>query len=366
VKFKDPLTLILSRTIPHWDREDSRSAVTWAYGRALQCRTPALGGEAYSSENQELVVYHTCKSRACPSCGYRANIQWLRERWAALPDVLYKGITFTMPDLLWAFFRDNPPLDRALPALASEIIRAQVGVRHGLRIGVIAILHTFNGRLEFNSHVHTMVTSGGLHKCSGIWVSRVYYDHNRLMKAWRKAVIALLRAALRAGQLRTKLVAEQMGDLLTHLEKCWWSIKIQSFQDRWHFLQYAGRYARRPPIAQRRITWIGERSVTFWYKDKKLRRRVEVQCSLEEFIDRWAQHIPERYHHAVRGFGLFAPRALRETSGAIFVILGQTRRPRPKPRSWADSIKRDFGHDPLLDHTGKRMKWSRRIAPSSG
>jgi len=245
-------------------------------------------------------------------------------------------------------------------------IRAQVGVRHGLRIGVIAILHTFNGRLEFNSHVHTMVTAGGLHDFSGIWVSRVYCDHNRLLKAWRKAVIALLRAALRAGQLRTKLVADQMGDLLTHLEKCWWSIKIQSFDDKWHFLQYAGRYVRRPPIAQRRITWIGKRTVRFWYKDKKLRRRVEVECSLEEFVDRWTQHIPERYQHAVRGFGLFAPRALGQTSTAIFVILGQQRTPRPKPRPWAESIKRDFGHDPLLDQTGKRMKWVRRLAPNTG
>jgi Putative transposase len=90
----------------------------------------------------------------------------------------------------------------------------------------------------------------------------------------------------------------------------WWSIKIQSFEDKWHFLQYAGRYVRRPPIAQRRITWIGNQTVRFWYKDKKLRRRAEVQCSLEEFVDRWTQHIPERYQHAVRSFGLFAPRAL--------------------------------------------------------
>jgi Putative transposase len=42
--------------------------------------------------------------------------------------------------------------------------------------GVIAILHTFNGELKFNSHVHTMVTGGGLHGSSDIWVSRVYYD----------------------------------------------------------------------------------------------------------------------------------------------------------------------------------------------
>ena len=109
-----------------------------------------------------------------------------------------------------------------------------------------------------------------------------------------------------------------MEELLAQKEKCCWSIKIQLFEDKWHFLQYAGRYVRRPPIAQRRITWIGERNVGFWFKDKKLRRRVEVQCSLEEFVDRWAQHIPERYQHAVHSFGLFAPRALQANLGGHF------------------------------------------------
>jgi hypothetical protein len=72
-----------------------------------------------------------------------------------------------------------------------------------------------------------------------------------------------------------------------------WSIKIQSFEDKGHFLQYAGGYLRRPLITPRRITWIGKGSVRFWYNDKKLHRRVEVECSVEEFVDRWAQHIPE-------------------------------------------------------------------------
>ena len=98
---------------------------------------------------------------------------------------------------------------------------------------------------------------------------------------------------------------------------------------------------------------------------KKLRRRVEVKCSLEEFIDHWSQHIPERYQHAVLNFGLFAPRALGQTAAAILVILRQERRARPKPRPWAESIERDFGPDPLLDHTGKRMKWVRRLAPTA-
>jgi hypothetical protein len=365
MKYHDPLKRVLSQMRPYWDRDEMRPAVRRVFGKALQCRTAELGAEVYSSEKQELILYHTCKSRACPSCGYRANIQWLRERWAALPNALYNGITFTMPDLLWPFFGDNPPLAKALSALAAEVIQARVSVKYGVRVGVIAILHTFNGKLEFNSHVHAMVTGGGLHESSDIWVSRVYYDRDLLMKSWQKAVIALLRAAQRAGQLRTELTADQMEDLLTHLERCWWSIKIQSFEDKWHFLQYAGRYVKRPPIAQRRITWSGERTVRFWHKDKKLRRRVYVQCSLEEFIDRWAQHILEPCQHVVRSFGLFTPRALGQTGAAIFVILRQDRRARPKPRPWAESIERDFGHDPLLDRTGKRMKWVRRLAPKA-
>jgi hypothetical protein len=122
---------------------------------------------------------------------------------------------------------------------------------------------------------------------------------------------------------------------------------------------------RRPPIAQKRITNITERSVTFWAKDKKLGRRVFVTCSLEDFIDRWSQHIPERYCHSVRSFGLFSPRALTLTSEALFRSLGQPRRKRPLPRRWADSIKRDFGRDPLLDPQGQKMKWVGRVGPQS-
>ena len=158
------------------------------------------------------------------------------------------------------------------------------------------------------------------------------------------------------------MAVERMEETLAQQENRWWSIKIQSFKSKEHFLRSAGRYVRRPPIAQRRITYIGERTVTFWFNDKKLRSKGYVQCSLEEFVDRWAQHIPERYQHAVRAFGLFAPRTLSQTSVSIFAILKQERRSCPKPRPWAYSLKRDFGHDPLLDHMGKRMQRVRRVS----
>lgn len=211
-----------------------------------------------------------------------------------------------------------------------------------------------------------MVTGGGLHVSSGSWHHRVRYNRDGLMMCWRKAVIELLRAALRAGFLKTEMTVHQMESMLIQQEKRRWIVKIQSFESREHFLRYAGRYVRRPPIAQRRITCISERSVTFWTKDKRMGgRRVNVQCPPNEFIDRWAQHIRERYQHAVRAFGLLAPRTLRQTSAAIFAILGQKQRPRPRPRPWADSLKRDFGINPLLDKMGNEMKWVGRLAPEA-
>jgi hypothetical protein len=362
VKYTDPLQHILSLTRAYWDRPDKRPEVRAAFLKSEQCRTAALGGETYGFEGHEVTFYHTCKSRACSSCGYRATVQWCRERWALLPDVPYKGITFTMPDVLWSLFRDNPQLAKALPVLAAKTIEVRLRVRNGLRIGSLDILHTFNGKLEFNSHVHLMATAGGLSE-AGTWVPSVYFDHHRLVMAWRKAVIGILRQALQTGQLRTDMTPALVDAMLNEQAKRWWRVKIQSFKSKAHFLRYAGRYARRPPIARRRITYVSDHIVRFWYKDKRLHRKVNIQCSLEEFIDRWAQHIPERYQHVPRNFGLFSPRALGQTSFAIFAILGQVRRPRPKPRPWAESVKRDFGKDPLLDLSGRKMKWMRRLAP---
>ena len=363
MRSRNPLKQILSLTRPHWDRDQTRPSVRRAFRKALQCRTPALGAEVYASENEERVVFHTCKSRACPSCGHRATLQWQRERWATLPDQAYKGITFTMPDVLWQVFHDNPRLLPLLSVLAAKAIETWARSRYGLRVGVIAILHTFNGRLEFNSHVHTMVTNGGLNGSGDFWVSSIYYDHDRLMEIWRDGVIHLLLTVLRAGQLRSEMIIDQMEAMLTVQEKRWWSIKIQSFKSKEHFLRYAGRYVRRLPIAQRRITNIGTQNVTFWRKDKKLGCRVEIQCSPEQLIDLWAQHIPEHYQHAVRYFGLYAPRTLRQTSAAVFALLGQQQRPRPRLIPWAHSIERAFGKNPLLDREGERMKWVRRLLP---
>ena len=51
-----------------------------------------------------------------------------------------------------------------------------------------------------------------------------------------------------------------LRQLLTAQSERWWNIHIQRFRSKQQFLRYAGRYARRPPIAQHPFRTIGPSS----------------------------------------------------------------------------------------------------------
>ena len=220
--------------------------------------------------------------------------------------------------------------------------------------------------------------------CGGIWIGKRRIDclshlkvsllpelrvlgHKEvdiLMRLWRGAVLDLLRTALHAGRLRTTMTVSEMEAMLTEQEH-WWNVKIQSLDSVEHFFQYGGRYARSPAIAQSRITDLNldKETVRFSAKDKYSGKRIQIRCSLEKLIDLWAQHIFKRYRHAVRYFGLFAPRAINQMFDQIFGAIGCKRQPRPAPPRWAESLKEMTGRDPLLDSRGQQMHSVRRLAP---
>jgi len=158
MRYRHPLKQILFETSSHWDQNQTPPRIRWAFGKAVQCQTPELGAEIYVGDDGELIVTHANRERArvagivrtCSGCANAGRPCWTGST---------KG-TFTMPDVLWPIFRDNRHLAWALSGLAASVIQAEASARCGSRVGVMAILHTFNGQLEFNSHVHTMVSGG--------------------------------------------------------------------------------------------------------------------------------------------------------------------------------------------------------------
>ena len=351
------LRQILELTQDHWDHPAERAAVRDNFRKVRMCRTPALGGEVYASAAGEKVFYHTCKSKCCPSCGNRGTLLWQRDQWVTLPDVPFVGIVLTMPNVFWPVFQAHRHLQHDLPALGAAVLQQWAWTRYRVRLCGIVIQHTFGGHVTHNPHLHIMVSAGGLNPAEARWVQSLEFDRQQMMELWRFAVCSYLWKAHRDGLLQPSSLPERFDDLILRQTQRWWNIHITRQMSKGHFLRYAGRYIRRLPISQRRILQVTEQEVVYQSKDTRTKTLVETRCTPAEFLALLSQHVLNRYQHSMRYFGLLAPRTKRQTSTVVFALLGQRQRPRPARQLWADSLKKDFGVDPLLDASGQRMRW---------
>src|SRR5260370_4680733 len=108
---------ILLDTRAYWDHAGTPSHVRENFSKIINCGTIALGAEVYASETESKLVYHTCKSRFCTSCGQRATVEWQEDLEATLPDVSYVGITLTVPKELRPILQQNRENLCGVPAM---------------------------------------------------------------------------------------------------------------------------------------------------------------------------------------------------------------------------------------------------------
>src|SRR6266567_9554828 len=113
-----PLKQLLVDTISYWDHSATSSNVRENFWKIIKCGTPALGAEVFALGAVEKIVYHTCKSRFCPSCGARAAGIWQAELESVIPGTAYREINFTMPRCFWPLFQQNRELLNGLPSVA--------------------------------------------------------------------------------------------------------------------------------------------------------------------------------------------------------------------------------------------------------
>jgi hypothetical protein len=258
-----------------------------------------------------------------------------------------------MPNALWPLLHQYRELLHDLAALGASVIKRWVHAYYGVTPIIVVIPHTFGRRLNFHPHLHILVSAGGLDKQKSNWVHFHHFDKYALMYWWRFAVVRYLAEVLGADIENTGALDET----LKQQSKRAWNIHIKRFSSKSHFLRYAGRYLRRPPIAEHRIISVTNHQVEFWANDLKLKAWVRIKVSLEEFLALLIQHVPDRYVNGIRYFGLLSPAGRHQLSTVLFALLGQTQRPRPKRVSFEQLIVRNFGYSPFIDSHGQRMRW---------
>ena len=236
-------------------------------------------------------------------------------------------------------------------------------VEHGATVFTMVVRHTFSRNLGFNPHLHMLLSAGGLRQSDGRWTRNLRIRRSEVMWRWRFAIVNYLQAALRSGLIDADESRKNIEVLLRTWERRWWSTHVDSFATKDHFLRYAGRYVRRPPVAQYRFLSVDSKEVTFWTNDLKSKTRIVTRYETRDFVSALAQQVPERYRNAVRYFGLLAPRSKSKALSALFSLFGQKKRPKPHRLSWALSIERSFGTNPLIDSKGERMQAVAQFAP---
>jgi hypothetical protein len=366
VRIEQPIRRILKWTKSTWDQPGVRPVVRKNFRKVLLCGTPAMGGDKYASGSDEKTVYWTCKSRMCPKCGRRMTLLWQREQMATLPEMQYAGVVFSMPSVLWEIFRQNRHLLNDLPTLGADVIKNWVKLQFGAEAAIMVVPHTFGRHMNFNTHLHVLISGLGWNESEAEWVP-LELPGAALMPMWIYAVITYLRTALDAGVLKSELGNYAVKKLLTaQYERRWWSVHVDQFASKEHFLLYGGRYAKHPPVAQHRFFKLKKTEVAFRTRDHKVNCVVATTFKPEEFVRLLADHVPDHYRHVIRNFGLLSPRSKGQKDAAIFAMLGQKKQPRPAMVSWPDLSLESFGVDPLLDSKGRRMEWVSTVAPARG
>ncbi|HKV77579.1 MAG TPA: transposase [Candidatus Sulfotelmatobacter sp.] len=257
-----PIKQILIDTREDWDHTSTPSHIRENFLKIIQCRTMALGAEVYASETESKLVYHTCKSRYCTSCGQRATETSQENLAATLPDVPYVGITLTIPKEFRPILQANPHILHSVPAMGAEALTLRAKARHGARVILIVVQQTFGGLLNFVPHLHVLVSQGGLQEQQNRWVNRLGYDQEEIMRAWRFAVLALISEARKKNLLKVDLSCEELTAMLHNQWKRRWNIFISRPGSKVSFLRHDGRYIRRPPVAQHRLRRTGTRRLS--------------------------------------------------------------------------------------------------------
>lgn len=338
----------------HWDafvekhKEHIRPNVIKEVQKFRSCGDPRNGFKILVCEGCHDIrkVPYRCKGRFCTTCSCGETEEWSRLLLEDVFQVNHRHVVFTIDEGLWSVFLLHRKMLKEFMDEAVRIIQEYFKKKHKVTPGIIAGLHTFGSRLNFNPHVHMLVTMGGM-KESGEWKTYDYVPFEMLRKQWQTVVLKLIRKSLNAEekkQVQSRLQQAYSANgagFYVHAPKQKGSVKKQ--------LGYIGRYMKRPAIALKRIQSYDGEYVVFSYYDKRSGEEKTEQVTVEEFIARVVRHIPEEHFKTIRYYGVYS-RKLKKLSKKL------VSRWQKEARTWIVRVQKQL----------KRRKWRERIQKGSG
>ena len=278
------------------------------------CRTQELGGHLDRCDacGFERPAYNSCRNRHCPKCQSLAKAQWLEKQTSELLPVGYFHLVFTLPHELNRLILGNKKILLGLLFKAvSETLLEFGQSRFGGTVGIIAVLHTWDQKLQDHFHLHCLVPSGALSFDRSRWTAarkNFLFPVKALSLVFRGKFLDLLQRACEKGK-----IPAANNEIKASRQKSWVVYAKKPFGSPQTVLDYLGRYTHRVALSNDRILQVENGEVTLSYRDRKDGdRKKTMALAAQEFIRRFLLHVLPDGFMRIRHFGFLANRSKKQ------------------------------------------------------
>lgn len=289
--------------------------------KALNCYGYKNGRYVYCCTDCGKWIFQSmgCNSRICSCCGKRHADNWAVNLSKRMFKVPHRHIVLSVASELWPYLRDNWPMlkvyqDSAIDALNDYLPKI---VGEDIQVGVIVILHTYGKDMNFQAHLHLIMTEGGF-DFNGKFIPKVYLHADGFAECWKYHVCTNLCKA---------------GVPFRVTNWCFWNKRFYVWVHKdgriFHprlIARYLGRYVRHPVIANSRIDFFDKEKmlIGYHYHDHDKIRHDCVKTA-DEFVTALIKHIPPFQFKMIRYYGAYARRSKKKYKKYLQSSIEQTK-----------------------------------------
>jgi hypothetical protein len=270
----------------------------------IACRTEACGIAFYQCEScaEPQKFFRSCGNRHCPTCQSNKTQHWLESQIKRQLPGHHFLITFTVPQQLRSFMRQNQRLGYCalFKASSDAIKKLATDPKHiGADLpGFFGVLHTWGRTLQYHPHIHYIVSGGAI--CSA---DRSWHPSRTDFFVPLQALSVIFRAKFRDLMKQAKLF-DQIPPTVWQIA---WNVNCQAVGSTQATLKYLAPYVFKVAIANSRIVSVQDRSVLIRYRKPHSERSRVLPLDVMEFIRRFLQHVLPPGFMKIRYYGFMNP-----------------------------------------------------------
>jgi hypothetical protein len=241
----------------------------------------------------------------------------LEKQTSELLPVGYFHLVFTLPHEFNRLILGNKKILLGLLFKAvSETLLEFGQSRFGGTVGIIAVLHTWDQKLQDHFHLHCLIPAGALSLDRRRWIAA---RKNFLFPV--KALSRVFRGKF-LDRLKKPAFAAADGEIRAARQKNWVVYAKQPFGSPRTVLDYLGRYTHRVALSNDRILQVRDGKVTLSYRDRKDGdRKKTMELETHELIRRFLLHVLPDGFMRIRHFGFLANRSKKQALAQCRILL---------------------------------------------